>query len=121
LAYEKKIKVAIGSAAMMFNIDFVLEGLNIRKYFPALISADDVIRSKPDPETFIKCAAALGIVPADCLVFEDGTKDVEAAMNAKMKAVVITLMNEKKDFNTYHNVTYFIEDFSDKNLRELIV
>ena len=121
LAYEKKIKMAIGSAAMMFNMDFVLEGLNIRKYFSALISADDVTHSKPDPETFIKCAGALVIVPADRLVFEDGPKGVEAAMNAKMKAVVITLMNEKKDFNAYHNLTYFIEDFSDKNLREQIV
>src|SRR5687767_464934 len=41
-AYENGIKMAIGSAAIMANIDFVLDGLNIRHYFSAIVSADDV-------------------------------------------------------------------------------
>lgn len=51
-AYQQKIKMAIGTAAIMFNIDFVLDGLNIRHYFNALVSADDVVKSKPNAETF---------------------------------------------------------------------
>src|SRR5687767_11270970 len=48
-AYKAGVKMAIGSAAIMFNIDFVLDGLHIRPYFDVLVSADDVAASKPDP------------------------------------------------------------------------
>jgi len=105
------IKMAIGSAAIMFNIDFVLDNLGIRKYFGALISADDVTKSKPDPETFLKCAKQLNVAPLDCIVFEDAPKGVESALNAGMETVVITLMHEKEDFSHYPNITRFIKDY----------
>ena len=74
--------MAIGSAAIQSNIDFVLDGLHIRHYFDAIVSADDVTHSKPDPETYIKCAGKLGMDPDDCLVFEDAPKGAESAKNA---------------------------------------
>lgn len=110
-SYKAEIKMAIGSAAIRFNIDFVLDNLGIRKYFEALISADDVIKSKPDPETFLKCAAQLKISPEDCLVFEDAPKGVESAMNAGMETIVITLMHEKEEFSQYPNINGYIKDF----------
>lgn len=112
-AKEDGIKMAIGSAAIMFNIDFVLDGLDIRRYFDVLVSADDVKHSKPDPETYLKCAQQLGIAPADCLVFEDAPKGVESALNAGMHAVVITLMHEKEDFRQYPNVIEYGNDFGE--------
>ncbi|MBK5269983.1 MAG: HAD family phosphatase [Bacteroidia bacterium] len=118
-AHEKKIKMGIGSAAIMDNVNFVLDGLNIRNYFSALVSADDVKKSKPDPETFLKCADIIGIAPGECLVFEDAPKGVEAAMNAGMKAIVILTMHEKGEFNSYPNVLFCINDFKDERLKEL--
>ena len=53
---EKKIKMAIGSAAPPFNIDFVLDNLNIRDYFQTVVSGVDVVESKPHPEVFLKAA-----------------------------------------------------------------
>jgi len=117
---EAKIKMAIGSAAIMFNIDFVLDGLKIRNYFDVLVSADDVIHSKPDPETFLKCAVQLGIDAEDCLVFEDAPKGVEAALNANMNAVVITSMHTKEEFDMYPNVTDFIDNYNAEYLQQLI-
>jgi len=117
---EAKIKMAIGSAAIMFNIDFVLDGLKIRNYFDVLVSADDVIHSKPDPETFLKCAVQLGIDAEDCLVFEDAPKGVEAALNANMNAVVITSMHTKEEFDMYPNVTGFIDNYNAEYLQQLI-
>ena len=110
------IKMAIGSAAITFNIDFVLDGLNIRDCFDAIVSADDVRHSKPDPETYLKCAEQLGIVPADCLVFEDVPKGVESALNAGMDAIVITLMHEKEEFVQYPNVISFVQDYTELHL-----
>ena len=60
---KMNIPMAIGSAAIPFNIDFILDELDIRKYFSAIVSADDVAVSKPHPETFLKAAALLNTAP----------------------------------------------------------
>ncbi len=112
-AWEKKIPMAIGSAAIPFNIDFVLDNLNIRKYFSAIVSAEDVVISKPDPETFLKTAALLHIEPSGCLVFEDAPKGVEAAVRAGMKSVVLTTMHNRNDFPFPENILAFIKDYTD--------
>lgn len=111
-ARDNDIKMAIGSAAIRFNIDFVLDGLDIANYFDAIISADDVENSKPDPETYIKCAEGLGIDPADCVVFEDAPKGVEAAARAGMKSVVITTMSTAEEFSQYDNVIEYISSYN---------
>ncbi len=111
-AYEQNIPMAIGSAAIMFNIDFVLDNLNIRHFFRTIVSADDVIYSKPDPETYSKAARQLGVEPANCLVFEDAPKGVEAALNAGMKSVVLTLLHERHEFGQYPNVTRYIDNYN---------
>ena len=106
------IPMAIGSAAITFNIDFILDNLHIRHFFKAIVSADDVTTSKPDPETFIKCAKLLNVSPEHCIVFEDAPKGVEAAQNACMDCVVLTTMHEKEDFCQYKNTIDFIKDYT---------
>ncbi len=106
------IPMAIGSAAIPLNIDFVLDGLDIRHFFKAIVSAADVSTSKPDPETFTKCAELLKVLPANCIVFEDAPKGVEAAQNADMKCVVIKTMHSQAEFKNYNNIISFIEDYT---------
>jgi beta-phosphoglucomutase len=76
-AYQQQIPMAIASAAIPFNIDFVLDNLNIRHYFKAIVSADDVTLSKPHPETFLKAAQQLNVEAVNCMVFEDVPKGAE--------------------------------------------
>ncbi|MFD2287714.1 HAD-IA family hydrolase [Pedobacter petrophilus] len=118
-AKKRNIKMAIGSAAIPFNINFVIDGLKIRDYLEAIVSADDVTISKPDPETFLKAAAALQLSPDDCLVFEDTPKGVESALNAGMKSVVITTTHSIEEFEDYPNVLCFINDYHDLKLNTL--
>jgi HAD superfamily hydrolase (TIGR01509 family) len=118
-AASENIVMAIGSAAITFNIDFVLDNLNIRHYFKAIVSADDVAVSKPDPETYLKCAGLLGVAAEDCIVFEDAPKGVEAALNAGMEAVVLTTMHGKEDFTAYPNTIGYISDYTDPLLDTL--
>ena len=120
-AYQKGIPMAIGSAAIPFNIDFVLDNLNIRHYFKAIVSADDVVLSKPHPETFLKAAQLLNAEPADCLVFEDVPKGAEAAANAGMQAVVITTTHQPEEFAYLQNILHFAGDFNDEFVKALIV
>ena len=118
-AKEHDILMAIGSAAIPFNIDFVLDNLQIRHYFAAIVSADDVTVSKPDPETFTKAARILEVSPETCIVFEDAPKGVEAAQRAGMTSVVLTTMHEKEEFQRYPDVLRYIADYTDPSLDEL--
>lgn len=113
------IPMAIGSAANAFNIDYVLDNLHIRHYMSAIIGAEQVATSKPDPEVFLQCAAALGVAPANCIVFEDAPKGVEAALNAGMKAVVLTTMHTPEEFAAYDNIITFVTDYTDPVLQQL--
>jgi beta-phosphoglucomutase len=118
-AAKNNILMAIGSAAIPFNIDYILDNLSIRHYFKTIVSADDVVISKPHPETFLKAAAQLGVPPGSCLVFEDAPKGVEAALNAGMNCVAVTTMHAKEEFHDYPNIVRYIADYTDPSLDEL--
>jgi beta-phosphoglucomutase family hydrolase len=118
-ACQQRIPMAIGSAAIMFNIDFVLDGLELRHYFASVISAESVKESKPDPETYLICAQELGMPAKDCIVFEDAPKGVEAARNAGMRCVVLTTMHTKEEFGEYDNIDCFVSDYHDLQLNKL--
>lgn len=113
------IKTAIGSAAIRFNIDFVLDGLGLHHLIDAVVSADDVQDSKPHPETFLKCADALNVQPADCLVFEDTPKGVETALRAGMDCIVICTLHQPEEFAQYGNIIGFIDNYQNPQLTNL--
>jgi beta-phosphoglucomutase len=119
-AHQKNIPMAIGSAAIPFNIDYVLDNLNIRHYFKTIVSANDVVLSKPHPETYLKVAEQLQVLPADCIVFEDVPKGAEAAANAGMDAVVITTTHQEHEFDKLTNVLHFSDDFTGEFFDKLI-
>lgn len=119
-AYQQNIPMAIGSAAIPFNIDFVLDNLNLRHYFKVIVSADDVTLSKPHPETYLKVAMQLNVTPTDCLVFEDVPKGAEAALNADMKTVILTTTHHADEFKELPNVLHTAHDFTGEFFKRLI-
>lgn len=82
------VHCAVGSSGCRANVDFVLEKCRIEEFFDARISGDRVTRCKPDPEIYLTAAAALGMAPADCVVFEDAKAGIESARRAGVGRVV---------------------------------
>jgi beta-phosphoglucomutase len=119
-AHQQQIPMAIASAAITFNIDFVLDNLQIRHYFKAVVSADDVLLSKPHPETFLKAAQLLNVEPVNCLVFEDVPKGAEAALNAGMPAVVLTTTHQQEEFSHLQNIWHYAPDFTGSFFTNLV-
>lgn len=54
-----------------------------------LIGAGDVTNGKPNPEPYLTAATALGVDPADCVVFEDAPAGIRAGLAAGMRVVVV--------------------------------
>lgn len=82
------VRCAVGSSGCRANVDFVLEKCRIGEFFDARISGDRVTRCKPDPEIYLTAAAALGMAPVDCVVFEDAKAGIESARQAGVGRVV---------------------------------
>lgn len=79
------IKIALGSASK--NAPVILQKLQIAHYFDAIVDGNHVSKAKPNPEVFLKGAEATNTQPNECVVFEDATSGVEAALNAGMYVV----------------------------------
>jgi len=84
--YYGILPMAIGTGGHREAVERTLEIAGLRKYFEIVITANDVEKFKPHPETFLKCAELMKIDPADIEVFEDGDLGLEAATEAGMKA-----------------------------------
>jgi HAD superfamily hydrolase (TIGR01509 family) len=79
------ICLAIGSGGPhKNNIEKILNKLKIKRYFRAIVTGEEVKKSKPDPEVFLLAAKKLKIKPADCLVLEDAPTGIVAAKRAGM-------------------------------------
>ena len=84
---QQNVLIALGSASK--NAGLILEKVQLTHFFDAIIDGNAITHAKPNPEVFLKAAAALHQNPTDCLVFEDAQAGVEAALNAAMKVVGI--------------------------------
>ncbi len=82
--YYGKLPLALGTGASKKSAEVQLKALKLEKYFDAVVSANDVTRHKPEPETFLECAQRIGVEPRFCQVFEDGDLGIAAAKKAGM-------------------------------------
>ena len=80
-------KIALGSASK--NAEIILEKTHLTPWFDLIIDGNKVSKSKPDPEVFLKGAEGLGLLPSECIVFEDAQAGVEAAIAGGMKVIGI--------------------------------
>lgn len=107
------VKLAVATAAPPANIEFTLDGLDLRKHFDAVVGAADVARGKPHPDVFLKAAERCGVQPEHCIVFEDAPLGVEAARRAGMRCVVLTTTLPRDAFTDFDNVIAIVRDFSE--------
>ena len=84
---NKGIKTALGSASK--NAPMILERIHLTGLFDVIVDGNSISEAKPDPEVFLKGAEKLGVLPEQCVVFEDAIAGVEAARNANMFCVGI--------------------------------
>ena len=84
---EAGIKIGLGSSSK--NAKLVIDRTGIGSYFDVMVDGTDVVKTKPDPEVFLKGANGLGLPPENIIVFEDAAKGVEAAKAGGFTAVGI--------------------------------
>src|SRR5213076_343061 len=111
-ARQDGLALAVATAAPNANIEFILDGLELRGRFDAVAGAADVARGKPHPDVFLLAAERCGAAPEHCIVFEDAPLGVEAARRAGMRCVVLTTTLPAEAFAEFDNVIRIAPDFS---------
>lgn len=111
------IKRAIATSAPRANVDFTLKHTGIGSYFETILDESFVSKGKPDPEIYLKTAAALGFDPKNCVVFEDSLSGVAAGKAAGCKVVGISTTHSAAELNESDIV---MPDFEGINALELI-
>ena len=98
-------KLAIGSSSK--NARFILEKVQLIDAFDEISDGNNITKSKPDPEVFVKAREYLKDVLENCIVVEDAYAGIDAAKAAGMTAVGIG------DASAYEKADYKIKSFHD--------
>ena len=113
--HELGLKVAIATSSSRHN--FENKTYNKKEWLnediDIVITSERIKEGKPSPDIFIIAAKELGLKPKECIVFEDGTSGVKAAINAGVRIIVAVM--EKYQRNTLEGLIY------DKNKTNLII
>ena len=88
--YYGRLPMSVGTGGHRAAVEKTLEIVGIRQYFDIIVTANDVTRHKPHPETFLRCAELMGVAPEECEVFEDGDLGLRAARSAGMIATDVS-------------------------------
>jgi beta-phosphoglucomutase len=96
-----KVKMGLASMNNRSVIIHLLKANDLEKYFDAVLTAESISCSKPNPEIFLKTASKLKTIPEKCLILEDSIFGVKAAKWANMSCIaVLTGVYSRQELET---------------------
>ncbi len=95
---QHSIKIAIVTGASKARIGEHMEE-GIKDQLSALVTADDVKNTKPDPEPYLQAVNKLGLTPDECLVIENAILGIQSAKAANCKCFALETTLDRADLN----------------------
>ncbi len=86
-AHSKGVSLAIATNGSSIFAQKILKYLNSSDYFCAILGADMVTHSKPNPQMIYKAMQIADASKNQTIMIGDSSKDMQAALNAKCKAI----------------------------------
>lgn len=115
---RNRIPRTVSTSAPPENVDFTLKHTGLKSYFSTIIDASMVTHGKPNPEVYLKSAEALGVDPAQCIVFEDALLGIQAGKSAGMRVVGVASTHSREELQA-EGTDLIIDDFSGLTLSKL--
>jgi HAD superfamily hydrolase (TIGR01509 family) len=107
----------VGTCAHKKRAEDILKNTSLEKYFPILVTSDNVTKHKPHPDIYLEVARMLGVQPQNCVVFEDAKAGIQAAKAGNMKA--IGYLNKHNNLEELSQADTIINNFSEINYDKL--
>ena len=107
-----RFPLAIASGALRAEITDILDAAGITGAFSGIVAVEDVTRTKPDPEPYLRAAAVLGQPAERCAAVEDTRSGVAAAHAAGMRVVAITTTTSRADLARAHRIIDHLDELT---------
>ncbi len=98
--------LALASNSVRVTIDMMMEKADLQKYLDFTLSNQDVTKSKPDPEIYVKAISRFGLKPEECLIVEDNPNGIKAALASGANLLKVDTVNDV----TYQNIKNRIKE-----------
>lgn len=115
---ELNVKLSVASSSAKENIKFVLNKLDLNRYFNFTISGEEVINGKPSPDIFLRASKKLAVDPRKCYVIEDSANGIKAACSAGMHGIGFT--NDNSNKQDLSRADLILKNFNKEN-RDLLI
>lgn len=115
---DKKIKIAIVSFAFREYVNFIINNLDLRNFFDAIISFNDVKNAKPDPEAVLLVGNKLNILPSEILVIGDAKSDMLMGKTAGSKTCFF-YPKQNQEIYSEKKIKDINSDFKINSLRQV--
>jgi len=108
---SRGIRQAIASCAPPENIAALVDELQLRNHFEAIVSGY-AMAGKPAPDVFLAAARAIDIGPHECLVIEDAVTGVKGAKRAGMACLAVTNTHPAKSLGEADRVVDSLDEIN---------
>lgn len=88
--FEDGYLTGLATMSHCMQVERVLKIMNIKDQFKFVITRDEVENAKPHPEIYLRMKNKLGIESEECVVIEDSTTGIKAALSANMNVFAVT-------------------------------
>jgi HAD superfamily hydrolase (TIGR01509 family) len=113
------VKIALVTSSSDIKMSYVYKDHpTFKDLFDVLITANQITRSKPDPQCYQKAAEELGVRREDCFVFEDSFAGLEAGRKAQMRVIGLATTNSPASMEGHCDIV--IPNFDDFHFDKLI-
>lgn len=110
---KRKVLVGLATSNSMELAESMMIGHDIQNYFQYVLTGSEVGNSKPAPDIYLTVAAKLGIVPMECLVFEDVLPGIQSGKSAGMRVCAVEDLYSLADKEAKINLAdYYISSYS---------
>ncbi|HLF36223.1 MAG TPA: HAD family phosphatase [Cyclobacteriaceae bacterium] len=103
-----KLRLGLATSAPPGNVDYTLQHIPVRKYFEVILDAESVIKGKPDPEIYLKAIGMLGLVPEECIIFEDSIPGIRSGIAAGAHVIGVATTHKRDELKA---VKWIVDDF----------
>ena len=87
--HSRDYRLCIVTSSKKSHFDRIHRENNYLKYFEFIITLEDVSKSKPSPEPYLKALERLNLAAENCLVVEDSFRGLKSAQAANIDCVII--------------------------------
>lgn len=82
--------LGLATSSLRVNQALAFDAFDLHRYFDVVVTAEDVTRTKPDPEPYQRAAARLGVPASTCVVIEDSFNGIRAGKGAGCQVIGLT-------------------------------